>query len=128
MYQEDWLLRQIENMIRTVVRIIFKKDDINYRINEENYTKTDLLYKQILELLKELKINEAENLLFESIDSDDQNYLKIALDFYQRLNKLSDEELEKGNFTREEISLGIEDVLKEFNIYIPYLDKMKKDI
>jgi hypothetical protein len=42
--------------------------------------------------------------------------VKIALDFYDRLNKLSDGELEIADFSREEIKSGIDDVLKLYNI------------
>ncbi|MCB5560164.1 DUF6483 family protein [Anaerosalibacter bizertensis] len=35
---------------------------------------------------------------------------------HNRLNKLNDEELERANFTREEIKSGLEDILKLYNI------------
>jgi hypothetical protein len=54
--------------------------------------------------------------LFERIESSDINYLTIAVDFYNRLNKLSDEQLEKSNFSRVEIKSGLEDVLKIFDL------------
>ena len=38
------------------------------------------------------------------------------MDFYNRLNKLNDEELEMADFTREEIKSGLEDILKLYNI------------
>ena len=38
------------------------------------------------------------------------------MDFYSRLNKLNDEELEMADFTREEIRAGLEDILKLYNI------------
>jgi len=112
MYQQDWMMRQIESMVQAIARLIFKKDTITYELMDEtDYTKTDLYYKELLELLNSSKINEAENLLFERIESSDMNYLMIALDFYDRLNKLSDEQLEKSNFPRDEIKDGLEDVL-----------------
>ncbi|HHY23454.1 MAG TPA: hypothetical protein GX527_04340 [Clostridiaceae bacterium] len=117
MYQQDWMMRQIESMVQGIARLIFKKDTITYElIDETNYTKTDLYYKELLELLNSSKINEAENLLFERIESSDINYLTIAVDFYNRLNKLSDEQLEKSNFSRVEIKSGLEDVLKIFDL------------
>jgi len=104
MYQQDWMMRQIESMVQMIARIIFRKDAPTYEfMNEMNYTKADLYYKELLELLNSSKINEAENLLFERIESNDTNYLMIAVDFYNRLNKLRDEQLEKSNFFRDEI-------------------------
>ncbi len=69
-----------------------------------------------------MKLNEAEDNLFEKVNNNDLIYMKVAIDFYDRLNKLSDEELEKANFTREEIKLGIEDILKLYNVSLPFLN------
>jgi len=119
MYQEDWLMRQIGSIIKIVSKFVFKKDTINYEIiNEVVNTETDLLYKQLIELLNSLQINEAENLLFKSVKNNDLNYLKIAIDFYNRLNQLSKDQLKEGNFSREEIKSGIEDISKMFGVPI----------
>lgn len=110
-------MRKIENIVKIIAKIIFKKDDINYQIiNQYKYTKTDFLHEEILKLLNSLKIDEAENLLFDNIEVKNLNYLNVAIDFYDRINKLSDEELEKGNFTRKEIESGIKDILEIFRL------------
>lgn len=120
MYHQDWIMRKIENIVKIIAKIIFKKDDINYQIiNQYKYTKTDFLHEEILKLLNSLKIDEAENLLFDNIEVKNLNYLNVAIDFYDRINKLSDEELEKGNFTRKEIESGIKDILEIFQINMP---------
>jgi hypothetical protein len=119
MYQQDWIMRQIQGMVQMIARIIFGKDTITYQLTyETNTQKTDLLYKELLGLLNSFKINEAENLLFDSIEINDLNYLKIAVDFYNRLNKLSDVQLENANFSRDEIKTGLNDIVKIFGIDI----------
>ena len=119
MYKQDWIIRQVQDLARVIARVVFKKDLVTYEIeNSQMNTDTDLLYKEIIELLNELKINEAENLLFKRIKTNDLNYLKIAVDFYNKLNELSDEQLEKSDFSREEIKSGLEDVSKKFGISI----------
>jgi hypothetical protein len=75
-----------------------------------------LLYGTIHRLISENKICEAENLLFEKLDTGDRNYLTLALDFYQTINRLSDEELEKQNFSRNEIQEGLQQILKKFQV------------
>lgn len=117
MYQQDWIMRQIRSMGQAIARMIFGKDSVKYELTDEtNSEKTNLLYKELLDLLEFLKINEAENLLFEKMETGDLKYLNIALDFYSRLNELSDEQLEKGDFTREEIKIGLNDALKLYDI------------
>ena len=39
-------------------------------------------------------------------------FLKIALDFYSEANKMSDEELEAHNFSRDEIYDGIKEICR----------------
>lgn len=119
MYYQDWLMSQIEGMIKMIMRVFFKKDIPSYEIfNELNKTDADKLYSEIDNLLKLNKINEAENLLFEKINTYDINYLKIALEFYSRLNSLGDEQLQTGGFSRDEIKSGLDDIVASFGINI----------
>jgi hypothetical protein len=67
--QKDWLMRQIENICRIIARLLFNKQIPRYEIIDEwTNTDTDRLYKELIGLLNESKINEAENLLFDRID------------------------------------------------------------
>ncbi|MDD4780843.1 MAG: DUF6483 family protein [Tissierellia bacterium] len=120
MYHQDWVMRQIELMVGFIVKIIFKKDNMEFNIyDESNSTKIHILYERLISLINQNKFDEAENILFEKANINDSVYLKIAIDFYNKINKLSDEDLQKGNFTREEIKLGIEDILRLYNISLP---------
>ena len=119
MYQQDWIMRQIEIIVQMVAKIIFKKDNTQFDIyDESNSAEIHRLYERLINLLNELKINEAEDILFAKINNNDLIYLKVSMDFYSRLNKLSDEELEAANFTREEIKSGLEDILKLYDINV----------
>ena len=117
MYQQDWILRQIESIIHLIAKLLFKEDVITYEImNETDPTDTDELYLELVHLLSHLNINEAENRLFERIETGDLTYLRIAVDFYSRVNMLSDAQLEEHDFSREEIKAGLEDLARMFNI------------
>lgn len=117
MYHQDWVMRQIEMMAKMIAKLIFKKDNIQFNVSDEsNSLEIHRLYERLVDLINQLRLNEAENILFEEINNSDLIYIEVAMDFYDRLNKLSDEELEIGNFTREEVKLGLEDVLKLYNI------------
>lgn len=120
MYYQDWVMRQIELMVDFIAKIVFKKDSIKFNIyDESNSSETNILYERLIDLINQNKIDEAENLLFDKVNNNDLVYLRIAIDFYDRINKLSDEDLQKGNFTREEIKLGIEDMAKLYNVKSP---------
>lgn len=116
MFEEDWFMRQVDDMVRFLAGTILKKNTTNYEVTQEVHSDADRLYLRINELLEDDKINEAENLLFEKIDGQNRRYLEIAVDFYARLNALDDDTLEKNNFSREEIGEGLKEAAKVFDI------------
>lgn len=116
-YQQDYIMQMINNLIKFLAKIIFGKDIATYELSEnEEYGQSDDLHKELLVLLSEGKMNEAENLLFEKINPKDNRQMMVAIDFYQRLNDLDDEFLEKNNFSRKEIEEGLEDIAKKVGI------------
>ena len=111
-FENDWIMRQINMLAQFVAHVVFRKDTVSYEIeDEEHLTDTDTLYKKIKALLEEGKICEAEDLLFENRDDSSQEYLALALDFYQKLSKMSDEELEQHNFSRQEVYDGLKEIV-----------------
>lgn len=108
-------MKQIKLLVRFVAKAVFKKDTAEYKeLVEESLAGTDILHRELMFFLEEGKICEAENHLFENIDKTVKGHLALALDFYERLNGLSDEELENANFSREEIKDGLNSVLELF--------------
>lgn len=106
-------MRQIQYMIRFIAGLLLRKGTVSYVIeNETSLTQTDLLYKDIMELVTRREICKAEDLLFERAEPENERYMELALDFYRTVNDFSDEELERCNFTREEIADGIKNVAK----------------
>lgn len=117
MWEQDYIMRLIGDMIKFIAKVFLGKSQISYKISyEDEHSHTDLLHKQLLELIELGKTNEAENLLFEEMDTNNMEYLELALDFYQRLSKLNDDFLERNNFSREEIIEGLKDLAKEFGL------------
>lgn len=111
MLKEDYILRSIKNKIKFLANILFGKDIVNYEyVNKDESSESDILYKKLRVLISNNNINDAESLLFEEFDPLDKNKIAIALDFYNSINNLDDEILEKNNFTRKEIKDGIDDI------------------
>ena len=113
MVTKDWYMRQVEMMIQFIAKVIFRKETIQYDISDIlNKTVYDLLHEQLLELLKEGHIDQAENLLFDRLEEGNVSCFHVAVDFYLRLNQLSDVELDTLGFSREEIDAGLKDAAK----------------
>lgn len=75
-----------------------------------------MLLTRVRMLTAEKKINEAENLLFDSFNLKMPVYIAIALDFYAKLSELTEAELEAADFSVEEIGEGIKDMMDFYKI------------
>ena len=117
MYKSDWLLRQIEGFTYFLSKMLFNKDRPSYEIREDAVkSDADLLYYRLMDLVEDLKISEAENLLFDEMKREDPSYLEVAIGFYTQINKLDDTMLEAGNFSREEIEEGLKDAASFYGV------------
>ena len=103
-YQQDWLMRQIEAMIQAVLAVA-----LGISANEQTATQIeDSSYGKMLEkMIDDGDICAAEDLLFNDLDQSDLSWLQIALDFYSKLNNCSDDYLAMHDFSREEIDQGL---------------------
>ncbi len=116
-YKQDWILRQIQMIGEMISMAVFHKSTIAYENeNVVSPTQTDQLYTKLDRLVAQKKLNEAEDALYDEIDTDNPKYLELALDFYMKLNRLSDEELTECNFPREEIMDGVNTVIELFGL------------
>ena len=111
-FQDDWIMRQIEMMAKFVGNVIFgkKESEVQYEITGDindtsTLTSTDMLHLELMKLIKESDIGTAEDMLYENMEYSDK-YIELATDFYQKLNSLTDEQLQQGNFSRDEVYEG----------------------
>ncbi|HEY8421099.1 MAG TPA: DUF6483 family protein [Thermoclostridium sp.] len=119
MYEKDYIMRIISNMINFLAKIVFGKSNAVYEISEdERFKESDELHQELLDLISKGKINEAENMLFDRLNPDDKRQIMVAIDFYRRLNSFDDEFLEKNNFSRQEIEEGLRDLANKAGIII----------
>ena len=119
MYEQDWIMRQIQMLVRFIAKLIYGKDTVEYQVTEAaeqgDMSETDLLFYEIERLLADSKICEAEDLLFDRLNIS-KKYLELAVDFYQKINEFSDDDLENANFSREEIQSGLKEIMKIFGL------------
>lgn len=117
MYEQDYIMRIVSNLIKFLSKIVFGKSNAIYEISEDKrFNESDELHKELLHLISKKKINEAEDLLFEKFNSNDNRQIMVAIDFYQRLSAFDDEDLKESNFSRKEIEEGLRDVANEAGI------------
>ena len=126
MFQNDYLMRQIQMMVQFIARMILKRNAEIYRAAPDeygNFSPEGELYLDLMRKIKQGKINEAENLLFEATEQNPNNaMLEIALDFYRTLGEMPDDFLEENNFSKDEVCQGLNDIMRIYHIDI--LDKI----
>ncbi|KEH91968.1 DUF6483 family protein [Clostridium massiliodielmoense] len=95
-------------------RFLFdRKEEIMEKINIEKLTPKDIFKICFNKLFHEGNYNKAEDLLFDELKKNNSpDVYEIALQFYNSLEKKSDEELYAHNFSRDEIYQGLNDIKK----------------
>ncbi len=118
--KDDWFEKQVDIIAKTIIGLIFGKEKLMEIIQDREetndiQTKANEQYLScvIEKLLRENKINEAEDLLFEEIKKDPTpGKLEIAAKFYDTLNKYDDQKLSECNFSHDEIIESVNELKK----------------
>ena len=110
MFEQDYVMRLIKEMVRAILKLLFHIDTESPTVKLlENKEEKETL-ENLLDMIDNGKINEAENSLYDLTSATDVNSLKIALLFYSYLNDKTDDFLEANDFSRDEIKLGLENI------------------
>ena len=112
MYKKDWLLNQIDDLIDFLVKVFLNQTTTEYLPENIVNSSSDELYNLLDKLICDKKINE--------VDVQNPKHLAIAINFFDKLNKLTDETLDSSNYSREEINQGLNDILDKFGIKIDF--------
>ena len=117
-FQHDWIMRQIDAVLSFMVFLVTgKKTLLSLEDFAEKASQGNEFHLQLDELVKQGKICEAENMLFNAIDQEDRSVLESAILFYANVNKLSDDDLEECEFSRDEVREGLRDVCSAYGIW-----------
>lgn len=105
MFQKDFIIREIESFSKFVIGI-FRKEKFMTEVQggQGEFIENDYLFYRFQKMIYDGKINEAENELFEIIEKDPKlEHLKLAEKFYSEVIKMSNDYLQRQNYSREEI-------------------------
>lgn len=107
------IIQQAIEGIGLMLAKILRKDIDTHELVMEMYASDSEAGAVVTALFYAGDYNGAENLLFSELSKNfDLNLYLFGLDFYQKMNALTDEQLIKGNFTRDEIASGVRDLRK----------------
>lgn len=116
MFEEDYIMRQIREMVRMLLKLLFQLDQEEDSEELLRGTKENEVLRELLEMVDDGRINEAENRVYELCEDGEMANLKVMLLFYDYLNGKSDEYLEECEFSREELQEDMRDLLAGFGL------------
>ena len=108
--EKDYIMRMIKEMVRVLFSLAFGKKYVSVEL-ENKYEVSGKNLKDFLHMIDSGKINEAENILLDSIDYTDRNEVMAAALFYQYLSEKDSEFLKNNNYTKEEVLSGFKQLL-----------------
>lgn len=116
MFEQDYIIRLIKEMIRAILKLILRIDTDNpIKDLLEDKESQDTLEK-LLDMIDNGNINEAENQIYDMTSDNNMTNLEVALIFYSYLNDKDDEFLQRNDFCRDEIKSGIKELLTRYEL------------
>ena len=116
MFEQDYIMRLIKEMIRTILKLLFNIDSEKPTAELLENREERLTLETFLDMVDAGNINEAENRIFAIVDTEDKNSLGMVLLFYSYLNDKSDEFLAENNFSRKEIHDDLKYILSQYGL------------
>ena len=110
--EKDYIMRMIKEMVRVLFSLAFGKKYVSVELEKENkYEVSGKNLKNFLDMIDLGQINEAENILLDSIDYTNKNEVMAVALFYQYLSEKDNQFLEDNNYTKEEVLSGFKQLL-----------------
>ncbi len=116
MFELDYIMRQIRQMIRILVKVLFNIDDETPSLSLIQNTEAKKRADDLLRKADAGNINEAVNELSELIKRGKNDDLVTGIIFYSYLNGKDDDYLEANSFSRDNIENGLKYLLSEYGL------------
>lgn len=116
MFEQDYIMRLVKEIIRVLLKLLFNLDvEVPASDLLENREEKRIL-DALLDMVDAGNIDEAENQIYDLTVDGDIKHLETALLFYSYLNEKSDDFLTDHHFSREEIRSGLHDVVSGYGL------------
>lgn len=105
-------MEEAERLTKLIAAVVFQKQleeeqsGVVYSISQDA-----MLLGDLRRMILVGKINEAENLLFDRLRAEPTSHnFSVAGIFYRELSQLTEDELNRANFSRQEIMEGLQSI------------------
>lgn len=101
MFEQDYIMRQIQQILKILVKVLFNIDDKSPSLNLIQNVEVKETVGDLLRKIDNGNINQAENEIFVMTDNTTTDNLLAGIIFYSYLNEKDDDYLESYDFSRE---------------------------
>lgn len=116
MFEQDYIMRQIQQILKVLVKVLFNVDSETITSSLIQDTETRETADYLLRKADSGNISEAENKFSELTENKTINNLLLGMVFYSYLNEKDDDYLENNNFSRDEVENGVKRLLSEYGL------------
>lgn len=116
MFEQDYIMRQIQQILKVLVKVLFNVDSETITSSLIQDTETRETADYLLRKADSGNISEAENKFSELTENKTMNNLLLGMVFYSYLNEKDDDYLENNNFSRDEVENGVKRLLSEYGL------------
>ena len=124
--QKDYVMRIVHEWVRTLIKLIFNQD-IDKDDDDGISLEVMELYRKLLSMIDDGKINEAENILVDGLETGGQAYFEMAPLFYEKLSGKTEEFLAEHDYSQEEVVDGLKYVVDYYG-YGSLMDAFAEDL
>jgi hypothetical protein len=117
-WSENWVVHQIDDIIRFVDIMVLNKESPNYECTLAGSAAADSLHAQLAPMIENHNFYEAQNFLHQHMDTKNMQHLEVVIDFYASLNQFDDRTLEEGYLIRDGLKAGLCFTVDAFGITI----------
>lgn len=116
MFEQDYIMRQIQQILKILVKVLFNIDDKSPSLNLIQNVEVKKTVGDLLRKIDNGNINQAENEISVMTDNTTMDNLLAGIIFYSYLNEKDDDYLESYDFSREEVEDGLKNLLSKYGL------------
>lgn len=106
--EKDYIMRMIKEMVRMLISLVLGKSNVQVELPPESkYGISGDRLSKWKEMIDKGYINDAENILLDSMDYTNREMIAELVFFYEYTSEKDDAFLEQNNYSREEILEGL---------------------
>lgn len=112
--EKDYIMRMIKEMVRILFSLMLGKQYVSVEQELKNgYEVSGKKLDGLFEMIDRGEINEAENLILDSMDYNNKNDLAAAALFYQYLSEKNEDFLQENHYSKEEVLDGMNQIMQK---------------